>query len=319
MKDLKKNLNGTRSSARMANAAFILIMLGTILNAGCIGRLVSGGGPDRSDGGGRPAASPVERPLQITSPRKLKYAELEFTVAKAVISTPAAGEQAEEEGASAVVTLSVVNPTKEDIHIRDGQWQLALGDGSVDKQPYSLNIDSRETKETKIPFRVPLHAQWGGAKLTLDEEGKQPASVLLDGDVQSPQFPARLSTGATANTKDPAMTYTIESATVDLDGSGSRAEIGKRYLNLIVRVVDQEAGSAGQFLPEFFRLLIDGQPSSPENTGDKTTVAPQGTEDFTMYFVIPETAEHVELEVGKPEIQTTEKIPIDLKANSPKG
>jgi hypothetical protein len=40
----------------------------------------------------------------------------------------------------------------------------------------------------------------------------------------------------------------------------------------------------------------------------------QSSQDVTMSFVIPEGANKVELEVGKPAIQQTARIPIALKA-----
>jgi len=46
---------------------------------------------------------------------------------------------------------------------------------------------------------------------------------------------------------------------------------------------------------------------------DNGVVNGQSSQDITMSFVIPESATKVELEVGKPEIQRTARIPIALK------
>ncbi len=102
---------------------------------------------------------------------------------------------------------------------------------------------------------------------------------------------------------------------MDVAGCGQRAALGKHYLNLSVRVGNKEAGGGGgEFLPEFFRLVIDGAPSAPENMSDNNILNGQSSQDVTLSFVIPESANKVELEVGKPSIQETARIPIALKA-----
>src|SRR4029077_13572983 len=108
--------------------------------------------------------------------------------------------------------------------------------------------------------------------------------------------------------------YTILGASVDLDGAGQRVALGKRYLNLSVRAANKETAGGGVFLPEFFRLLVDGVPSAPENMSDNSVANGQSAQDVTLSFVIPENATKVELEVGKPDIQQTARIPINLKA-----
>jgi hypothetical protein len=212
------------------------------------------------------------------------------------------------------ITFSVVNTLKDGVGIKSAIWQLKLGDGSVYKQPYEDNFAPRDTKERMISFRVPLSAEWKGAQLSLDEQDKEPGTLVLEGPIQAQQYPTKLASGAETSTKEPVMTYTILGATVDVDGAGQRAALGKRYLNLSVRVANKEAGGGGgEFLPEFFRLMIDGSPSAPENMSDNGVVNGQSSQDITMSFVIPESATKVELEVGKPDIQQTARIPIALK------
>ena len=109
------------------------------------------------------------------------------------------------------------------------------------------------------------------------------------------------------------MKFTILAATEDLDGAGERAALGKRYLHLSVHITDNAAGSANQFLPEFLRLSIDGAPYVPEHMSKNNVIAPHSSQDVTMSLLIPATATRAELEVGKPEIQQTVKIPLDLK------
>jgi hypothetical protein len=267
-----------------------------------------------SNGGGAAMASPFERPLQLTETRTLKYANLQFTLTKAVISNRVANDQPQDNAnlALADLTFSVVNTLKDGVGIKNGMWQLQLGDGSVYKRPYEDSLAPRDTKERMISFRVPAGAQWNGAKLTLDEQGKEPATLALDGPAGPQQYPVKLASGGETTTKEPVMTYTILGATVDVDGAGQRAALGKRYLNLSVRVANKETSDS--FLPEFFRLMIDGVPSAPENMSDNSVVNGQGSQDVTLSFVIPESATKVELEVGKPAIQQTARIPIALKA-----
>jgi hypothetical protein len=297
--------------------AFLVFVVAVPLACKQIGSLSSN---SNSNGGATATASPFERPLQLTEPRTLKYANLQFIVKKALISNRVANDQPQDNSnpALADITLSVVNTFKDAVGIQNGLWQLKLGNGSVYKRTYSDNFAPRDTKERMISFQVPTSAQWNGAQLTLDEQDKEPATLTLDGPAPPQQYPAKLASGDETTTKEPVMTYTILGATVDVDGSGQRAALGKRYLNLSVRVANKEAGGGGgEFLPEFFRLLIDGVPSAPENMSDNNIVNGQSSQDVTLSFVIPESANKVELEVGKPSIQETASIPIALKAVQP--
>ncbi len=274
----------------------------------------SGAGEEPVTVHAQPAASPFERELQpLPSPRAFEYANLQFTVTKAVITNRATDDLPMNNSAAAEITFSIVNTLKDPVRIGSGLWQLRLGDGSVYKRPYSENIDPRDTKERKISFPVPLNAQWTGAQLVLDEQGKEPATLSLDGAPPLQRYPLQLAAGGEASTKEPKIIYTVQNASIDLDAFGERARLGKRYLTLTVHVADKEMGDNGEFLPEFFRLLIDGEPLLPKDTSDNSTINPQSTQDYTMAYLIPTTATNVELEVGKPDIQTTAKIPIDLK------
>jgi hypothetical protein len=216
--------------------------------------------------------------------------------------------------ALADITFSVVNTLKDGVGIRGAVWQLKLGDGSVYKRPYEDNLAPRDTKERMISFRVPPSSEWKGAQLTLDEQDKEPGTLALDGPAPPQQYPTKLASGDETTTKEPVMTYTILGAAVDVDGAGQRVALGKRYLNLSVRVANKESGVGGAYLPEFFRLMIDDNPSAPENMSDNNIVNGQSSQDITMSFVIPASATKVELEVGKPDMQQTARIPIDLKA-----
>jgi hypothetical protein len=262
-----------------------------------------------------PAVSPFERPLSIAPERTLTYATLRFAVTKALISNRVQ-ENPQAEGknpAMADVTLSVANTSRDAVRVENGQWQLKLADGTVYKQVYSDSVEPRNTREHRISFPVPMASQWTGASLTLDEKDKEPATMSLDGPVSPLPFTIQLVTGGEATTAGPAMKYTILAGSEDLEGTGERALLGKRYVHLAVRVSSTEADAADQFLPEFFRISVDGAPYAPEHMSDNNIVASRGTQDVTMSLLIPATAMVVELEVGKPGIQPTIKIPLDRK------
>jgi len=216
-----------------------------------------------SNGSATATTTPFERALQLTETRTLQYANLQFTLKKAVISNRVAPDEPQDNTklALADLTFSVVNTLKDGVGIRSALWRLKLGDGSIYKQPYEDNFAPRDTKERMISFRVPLSAEWKGAQLSLDEQDKEPGTLVLEGPAQAQQYPTKLASGDETTTKEPVMTYTILGATLDVDGAGQRAGLGKRFLNLSVRVANKEAGGGGGvFLPEFFRLMIDGNP-----------------------------------------------------------
>jgi hypothetical protein len=298
----------------------LLLLCGVFVVLGCstVGKLISSGGPggNQSADPAKPAASPIERQLQLQQPRVLNYADLQFTATKAVISNriedmlPIDNTKPE----IADITFSVVNTLKEGVRIESGLWQLRLGDGSVYKQVYQDVFEPRDTKERKISFRVPANSQWTGAQIVLDQQDKEPATLILDGSISPSQYPVNIPTsGVDTVAKEPSnLTYNIVKATLDLDAYGKRAALDKRYLTLTVRVTDKGAGGGGYFLPEYFRLLTDGNPSQPENSSD-SELNSGGTQDYTMAYVVPKNVSMVDLEVGKPDEGPTGKIHIDLE------
>jgi hypothetical protein len=307
----------------------LLILFGVLWVGGCsnAGKFLpssgSGTGGHQAPETAQATASPTERQLQLNQPRVMKYADLQFTVTKAVISGRVDDELPVDNSKTDVadITFSVVNLLKTGVGIKSGLWQLRLGDGSLYKQIYSDGFEPRDTQERKISFRVPVNSQWNGAQLTLDEQDKEPATLVLDGAMPSPQYPLNIKTnGGETTTKEPQkLAYSIVKANIDVDAFGERAALGKRYLNLTVRVTDKEGGGGGggYFLPEYFRLLTDGTPSTPGNTSDNSVLNSGSSQDYTMSYLIATNASNVELEVGKPGVQETAKIPIDLKTVSP--
>lgn len=328
MKDLRpwcSRYRGNLSTAFRVQSALKALMFGglLLLLASCGGlsrNTASRDSSSTSSSAGSSVASAAsaptfERQLAPGAPRTAKYAGLQFTVTKGVISNraPDVTDGDNSNPATADITLSVVNTLPEDVQLRNGLWQLRLGDGTTYKQPYEENITARDTQERKLSFRVPLAAKWDGAQLSFDEQDKEPAMIMLDGSSPQPPYPIRLAATGEATLKDPALVFTLTNASIDLDAFGRRAEQGKRYLNLTVRVANNET-NAGEFLPEYIRLVVDGTPETPERDDNNTAVEPGSKVEHTMAFVIPANASSVELQLGKSGAQETAKIPIDLKA-----
>ncbi len=301
----------------------LLILFGILLVAGCskVGKFLPSNGGSGSSGNqspdtSRPASPTAERQLLLNQPRVFNYAHVQFTVTKAMISGRVEEELPIDNSKPDIadITFSVVNTLKDGVRIESGLWQLRLGDGSVYKQVYSDVFQPRDTKERKVSFRVPSNSQWAGAQIVLDEQDKEPATLKLDGDATPPQYPATIATaGGETTTKDPTIAYSIIKATVDEDAFGKRAVLGKRYLNLTVHAADKGLGGlGGYFLPEYFRLIIDGQPTAPETASDSKFDS-GSSQDYTMSYIVPKNLSMVELEVGKPDQQETKKIHIDLE------
>ncbi|MDQ6786394.1 MAG: hypothetical protein M3033_06190 [Acidobacteriota bacterium] len=315
----------TKSSGAASRNLPLLLLCGILWVVGCssVGKFLpskSSVSTNQTPDAPKATASPVERLLQLNQPRVMKYADLQFTVTKAVISRRIADELPIDNSKPDIadITFSVVNTLKDAVRIESGLWQLRLGDGSIYKQIYSDAFEPRDTKERKISFRVPANSQWNGAQLTLDEQDKEPATLVLDGPLPPSQYPINLATsGGETTNKGDNLAYSIAKATLDLDAFGKRAALGKRYLILTVRVKDKGAGGGGgYFLPEYFRLLIDGTPTAPESASD-TSLNSGGSADYTMAYVIPANIGRVELEVGKPDASELANIPIDLKPVNP--
>ena len=105
--------------------AFLVFVVAVPLACKQIGSLSSN---SNSTGGATTTASPFERPLQLTEPRTLKYANLQFTVKKALISNRVADDQPQDNSnpALADITLSVVNTFKDAVGSKMGCGNSSL-------------------------------------------------------------------------------------------------------------------------------------------------------------------------------------------------
>jgi hypothetical protein len=248
--------------------------------------------------------SPFERVLAPLPPSALAYAGLRISVTKGVIASRT-------NQAVAAVTVKVVNPSAAWVRMEGAHWQLRLADGKVYTQPFSEGVEPKSTTERVLRFPVPMTAGWTTASLRVAEIGREPATLALDGEAPAP-YVNLLPNGEHASTTGPAMTFTILAAAEDFEGPGERALLGKRYLHLSVRITSLDADIADQFIPEFLRLSVDGDPFTAEHLSENNILAAHSSQDVTMAVLIPATATHVVLEVGKPDIQKVATIPLDL-------
>jgi len=110
-------------------------------------------------------------------------------------------------------------------------------------------------------------------------------------------YPINLPAGGEATAQE--VTYTILSATLDLDGNGKRADVGKRYLNLKMRFTNNSTFAGGfPLIPDDFRLIVDGVPIAPIEAPIQLLQAKSALEDEVL-FEFPASASEVELQVGE--------------------
>lgn len=308
----------TQKGINTKSTTVIAILMLTLCVVACnrLGRSSSG---ERSNGTSPATTSgpPFERTLNLATPRALNYANLKITVTKAVISNraPDTTQSDDSNPATADVTLQVLNTLNQTVRIRNGQWQLKLGNGSVYKAPFDETFEARDTQERKISFRVPLNADWPGAQLALDEQDKEPASVPLSAPLPQNQYPAKFTATGDATLKEPdTVSYSISGGEFDLDAFGQRASVGKKFLMLSVKAECKETAGGGCFVSrDSFRIIVDGQPIAPENLDPiSEAITPQGAREFTAAFLVPAAATTYQLEVGEANKQTA-RIPFDVK------
>jgi len=168
-----------KTNSRSTTALAILLLGLCVIACNRLGRSNSEGRGSDSRGPTTTSGPPFERPLQLATPRTLKYADLQITVTKGLISNraPDVSQADNSNPATADITLQVRNTLNDAVRIRSGLWQLRLGNGAVYKTPFEDNFEARDTQERKISFRVPLNAEWAGAQLTFDEQGKEAATL----------------------------------------------------------------------------------------------------------------------------------------------
>jgi len=254
-----------------------------------------------------PTSTPalVNRPLQGTLPREVRYADLDFKVNTATVTNqePGSSTQAPQyrsDRAYAVLDLLVTNPlTTETIYLDSDVFRLELAGGKSypESSGWSGGVDRQSSTDARLVFTVPNATTLKGAKLILQEAGKQPATLVLDGPAPVAQYPIKLAAGERATVG--TVIYTVLSAALDLDANGKRADAGKRFLLLKMRVENTSDFRGGMALSgDNFRLVVDGVPRAPEESLS-TVIDAKSAIDGDVVFAVPESAAKADLLVGE--------------------
>jgi hypothetical protein len=268
-----------------------------------------------------PTSTPavVNRPLQGTLPREVRYANLDFKVNAATVTNeePDSSAQAPQyraDQAYAVLDLLITNPlTTKTIYLDSDvvRLELAGGKGYPESSGWSGGVERQSSGDARLVFNVPYAATLKGAKLILQGAGKQPATLPLDGPAPDAQYPIRLASGerATVGTTN----YTVLSATLDLDADGKRADAGKRFLLLKTRVENTSDFRGGMTLGgDNFRLVVDGVPLAPD-VSPSMVIDAKSAIDGDVVFSVPEAVTEADLQVGEVGREQPVAIPVSLK------
>jgi len=310
-----------RSAGCGGTVAILLILLGI---AAAVSLFRGGNNPLESIpfvSTATPTVEKISRPLEGTLPRQAHYASLQYTVTKAVISnlvpgTAGASARYQPDRAYAYVDVTVHNPidTGNQVVLAN-LLQLQLADGKMYRESsgWAKNVYAQTSFDIAAYFPVPADATWPGAKLIFSLPGKEPLTLPLDGPVPPAIYPIELAAGAEATAQRAA--YKVLLAELDLDSAGVRADAGKQFLILQMRVTNNSTSAGGMALsPNSFRLLIDGVPSAPTKAPIEL-IYPSSAFEGEVVFVIPATATAAELQVGEVGRGETAKIALALSAN----
>jgi hypothetical protein len=258
-----------------------------------------------------PTPTAFSHPLQGAFPRGARYQSLDWNITGATISNLVPGSEGgtprySDRAAYAYVNASVRNalPDK-DVYVNGGQVQLLTADGQLhpEANDWSDGFDRAATKDVHLVFQVAPDADWRGAKLVFGPANKEQTLLPLDGPAPTPAFPAKLTIKTQATSRD--LRYDILSTYLDVDLDGQRADQGKRYLLLNMRVTNLSSFAGGAALgPNEFRLMVDGNPIAPAKAPSEF-MEPNSSLETQVAFLIPATATQAELqlgETGKPDI-----------------
>ncbi len=261
----------------------------------------------------------VDRPLQGTLPRTVRYAGLDFKVNAATVTNRTPDSTSETpryrmDRAYAELDLLITNSlTTKAIYLGNDIARLELADGKSypESNGWSDRFDKQASSEARLIFTVPYTATLKDAKLILQEPGKEPATLPLDGPAPEARYPVKLAGGGHATVGK--VNYTVLSAMLDLDADGQRAEAGKRFLLLKMRVENTSDFAGGMALgANHFRLLVDGAPRAPD-AFPNTLINAKSAVDGEVVFVLPNAAVKADLQVGEVGYEQPATIPIRLQ------
>ncbi len=295
-----------------------LMMLSNNLSAGGQSELAQVSGPVAT------ATIPAfQRPLNALLPRQVTYAGMVFSLTQGEIdnqdlsSAPAVNLK---DQAFARLTFKLSNTTQQDFYLSPDLFRLQLSDGNdytVDPG-IVLNNDfrapaPRSSSTIHIVFPVPYAADWDGAILTIGDPGSEPATMPLSGEMPAAAFPAQLQLPEDPQASAQGLDYQVQSATLDLDSGTNRADQGKRFLKLEMKIGDSGQQYGANISQDNFRLIVDGAPIGPQDApieviDYKTTLTGE------VVFLVPADTSSVSLQVGDVTSDQNEfgQIPLDL-------
>ena len=267
-----------------------------------------------------PTAVPlVSRPLEGTLPRQVQYANMQFQVTKATITNQDPSGKTVGDQAFAYVDVTVVNPGSAGQDIAANLLKLSLGGQSYQEQSgATLSLMSDSSGAMKLLYQVPTGATWDNASIVLSRPQKEPATLPLTGSVPSPQFPMKVATKGAAISGQ--INYSVQAATLDLDYSGTRADMGKRFLTFAVVMINNGKNPTGGFTTaralsqSEFRLIVDGLPAAPVSNFEKLLDV-NASYQTSVVFVVPAGTAKAQLQVGEGGDYGQATIPIDLAAS----
>jgi hypothetical protein len=181
------------------------------------------------------APQPINLAPGVQLPQSFTYADLTFSVTRAEITNQVSDTDPsiDPKNTYARLSIEVVNLTALDVIIRAGRFTLKLGDGTSYTKSFIDEVTGKGSGNVSLQFIIPANETWNGAQLSLDEKGTVPGVVMLDGSQSPGQYPITLTAGQVLTLKTfRPMTYTVNTAVMDLDGLGVRAKIGNHFLVL---------------------------------------------------------------------------------------
>jgi hypothetical protein len=264
-----------------------------------------------------------ERRLGAVLPREVRYAGLILQVREGAITNRRPGSERDRLQTSATEAYATLrgtarNPETKSVANIVNAIRLQLGDGraTTPQTDLAFSVEPQSTRDVALVFTVPFDATWEGAKLVLGSEGREPAELPLAGAAPAVAQPVAVDArgeGRVVNGDMEDATYHLVSGTLDRDSLGKRAEQGKRFLTLRVRVVNNSTFGGGYGVAsDEFRLLAGGTPLAPVEYPIELIPA-TSEKEMEVVFVVPAGLTQAELQVGALSRQTA-RIPLTLPA-----
>jgi hypothetical protein len=262
------------------------------------------GNPSPTDTPGAGVAK-IERALSSNPAVTFRYAGVDFTVKKALITNELPHFQGHYSDTDATIylTLSGSNESKDYARITSGLLVLTL-DGNQYKQPLGTGIQSRDTQSADFEWdNVPLATDWKSATLNINEEDKEPVTVTLD-NPQPPRYPIKLTPGADAVAGSIPITYSVSLAQMSLDGIGADSQMGQvatdmRFVIVNFTATNQSSNRDAYLGPEDVALLADNKPVRSDWMDPAAdAIKPMLADKLTVWFEVPADTKSLVFEVG---------------------